>query len=321
MAWDGDMRHLTSIQIQEFLDRQLPPREEAVVQAHLAVCPRCQSEVETWGMLFTDLSNLPELAPGQTFRQDVLEGTPAREPLVGLAQGWAAARKARRQEEAHIPQGSIQDYLENLLPAQPRARLEAHLGSCTSCSQQVEEWQTLLGAIRPLGHFSPSQGFAERVMTKVMVPTPVPAPVPVRVASGWLTQPGRALAWIRGLLPTTRHGWAVAGGLASAPTITMAALMYMLFSRPLLTPAAFGSYMFWKVSVLLESLVSIGTSMAMESGTLAQLYAFIGPVAQSPLLLGVGGVFFSLLSAGALWVLYRNLIVTPSDNRYARARV
>ncbi len=154
-------------------------------------------------------------------------------------------------------------------------------------------------------------------MTKVMVPTPVP----VRAPSGWLSRPGRALSWIRSLLPTTRHGWAVAGGVASAPTITMAALMYMLFSRPLLTPSAFGSYVFWKVSALLETLVTVGTSMAMESGTLARLYAFIGPVAQSPLLLGVGGVFFSLLSAGALWVLYRNLIVTPSDNRYARARV
>jgi hypothetical protein len=35
----------------------------------------------------------------------------------------------------------------------------------------------------------------------------------------------------------------------------------------------------------------------------------------------VGGLVFSLVSACALWVLYRNLIVTPPDNRYARARV
>lgn len=317
MAWDGDMRHLTSIQIQEFLDRQLPPREAAVVQAHLAVCPRCQSEMEAWGTLFTDLSSLPEMAPSQSFHEDVLEHTPARESVTGLTQGWAAARRARRQEEAHIPQGSVQDYLEDLLPAEPKARLEAHLSSCASCSKEVGEWQALLGSIKPLGHFSPSSGFAERVMTKVMLP----AAVPQRASTGWLSRPGRALAWIRGLLPDTRHGWAVAGGLASAPTITMAALMYMLFSRPLLTPAAFGSYVFWKVSTLLETLVSVGTSMALESGTLQRFYDLIGPLAQSPVLLGIGGAVFSLLSAGALWVLYRNLIVTQSDNRYARARV
>jgi hypothetical protein len=35
----------------------------------------------------------------------------------------------------------------------------------------------------------------------------------------------------------------------------------------------------------------------------------------------VGGLLFSLFSAAALWVLYKNLIVTQSDDRYARARV
>jgi len=316
VATDGEMRHLTSEQIQEFLDRQLPPQEEARAQEHLAVCPRCRSEAEAWGLLFTDLSTLPELAPGPLFRQDVLEQAPVREAKPGLVAGWRAAREASRREEAHVPAGSIQDYLENLLPAQPAARLEAHLQGCSSCRRKVEEWEGFLGSFESLEHFAPSPGFASRVMEQVMVPAPVPA-----TGRGWPTVPGRVLSWIRGFLPKTRHGWAVVGGMASAPTITMAALVYLLFSRPQLTPSAFGSYLLWKASALIESLFSAISAMAMESATLLRLLELLEPLARSPLFLGLGGLVFSLLSAGALWVLYRNLIVTPSDDRYARARV
>jgi hypothetical protein len=113
----------------------------------------------------------------------------------------------------------------------------------------------------------------------------------------------------------------VAGGLASAPTITMAALVYLVFSRPLLTPGAFMSYVFWKASDLAQHLVSLAAGLVTENATLMALWETLGPVARSPLFLGLGGLVLSLLSAGALWILYRNLIVTSSDARYARARV
>jgi anti-sigma factor RsiW len=316
VALDGDLRHLTSQQIQELLDQELTPQGEALVREHLAACTRCQSEAEAWGLLFSDLASLPELDPGPAFVQEVLQGTPIREPRSERSHGWLAARKARRHEEAHIPAGSIQDYLEKLLPGQPAARLEAHLASCGSCREEVQEWKTLLGSFQPLGHFAPRSGFAERVMAQVLVPAPV------AVATGrWSSLPGRTLAWARSLLPSTRHGWAVAGGVASAPTITLTALIYLVFSRPLLTPGAFGSYVLWKASALVDTMVSAVSTGVLESAVLFRAYSFLEPLTQSPFLLGLGGLAFSLVSACALWVLYRNLIVTPSDDRYARARV
>ena len=316
MAFDGDKRHLTSEQIQEFLDQQLTPQEEAAVRGHLGACTRCQSEAETWGLLFSDLGSLPELDPGPAFLNEVLQQAPVREPVGALARGWLDARKARRREEAHVPAGSIQDYLENLLPAQPAARLEAHLSSCGTCRDEVQEWETLLGSFQPLGHFAPKSGFAERVMAQVLVPAPV------AVATGrWSSLPGRALAWARSLLPSTRHGWAVAGGMASAPTITMTALIYLVFSRPLLTPGTFGSYLLFKASALVDTVVAVVSTGVSESEILLRAYSLLEPLIQSPFLLGVGGLLFSLISAGALWVLYRNLIFTSSDDRYARARV
>lgn len=315
MALDGEMRHLTSETIQEFLDRQLTPREEASVREHLAVCPRCQSEVEAWSLLFSDLSDLPELRPRSEFARPVLEQSPIRTPLGEAARSWWGRRRARVREEAHIPPGSIQDYLEGLLPAQPRARLEAHLASCSSCRQEVQEWRSLLEGLQPLEHFAPGPYFAEKVMAQVRVPAPVPA-----TSHGWTSLPGRALAWMRGLVPKTRHGWAVVGGVASAPTITLGALVYLVFSRPLVTPETFGSYVLWKVTELVDTLVSAFSADVMESGILTRVSSFLEPIAGSPYLLGLGGVVLSLVSAGALWVLYRNLIAPRSDDGYARVR-
>jgi anti-sigma factor RsiW len=310
------MRHLTSEQIQEFLDRQLTREETAEVEEHLSACTHCQSEVEAWGFLFSDLGSLQELEPSPAFRSQVLEQAPALEEAGSRARAWLAARRARILEEAHIPAASIQDYLEGLLQPQPVARLEAHLSSCECCRSEVEGWESLMGSLRPLGHFSPEPGFAERVMTQVMIPGPV------RVRNqGLASLPGRALAWIRSVLPQTRHGWAVAGGMASAPTITLITLAYLVFSRPLMTPANFGSYLLWKASGLFDSVVALGASMVSESSALLSILSFLEPIAGSPVLLGLGGLVFSLLSSGALWVLYKNLLATPTDDRYARARV
>jgi hypothetical protein len=95
----------------------------------------------------------------------------------------------------------------------------------------------------------------------------------------------------------------------------------MVFSRPLLTPGNLGSYLLLKGSDLFETLMNLVTGLVLENATLGRWVLLLEPVAQSPMLLGLGGLGFSLLSAGALWVLYRNLLVPPSDNRYARARV
>ena len=316
MVSDDRSRHLTSEQFQEFLDQELSSEERAVVQAHLAACPQCRSELESWGLLFTDLSSLSELAPGPAFQQEVLGRAHPPAPGWGLTSGWAAARQARLRDEAHVPASSIQDYLDGVLAEQPTRRLEEHLTHCESCNHGVTEWRALMETMKPLGHFRPSPGFSERVMSEVMVPAPV-----TQSRRDWTSLPARTLGWMRSLLPSTRHGWAVAGGVASAPTITVAALLYLLFSRPLLTPGAIGSYLVWKGAAFFDAAMAAVTAFMQENEVLLRLAEFVEPLAQSPYLLGLGGLLFSLISAGALWVLYRNLIAPPSDDRYARARV
>ncbi len=46
----------------------------------------------------------------------------------------------------------VTDYLEGTLPAQDRARLEAHLSACEACSMYIEQMRDtlrIMGAIEP----------------------------------------------------------------------------------------------------------------------------------------------------------------------------
>ncbi len=314
MATDGDLRHLTSEQIQEFLDHGLAPEEEARVQEHLSVCPRCRSETEGWSLVFSELESLPEMDPGPAFSRAVLDQLPTREPVGKRVLGWIGAGASSRRNAEHLPAAALQDYAEEAPGGRRGTRVRNHLAACEPCRTELQGWERLFGTLSSLGRFAPSAGFAERVMARVRVPAPVPA-----VWTGW---GNRVLGWARGLLPQTRRGWAVAGGIASAPTISMVALVYLVFSHPLLSVGTFTTYASWKVSALFGYLFTSLTSAVLESATLFRAYTLMENLAGSPLLVGAGGLAFSLTSAVALWVLYRYLIATPSvDDRHARARV
>jgi anti-sigma factor RsiW len=333
---DGDMRHLTSEDIQDLLDQELSPSENARVREHLSSCVRCRSEMEGWSLLFSELGTLPDLAPGPAFSRAVLERLSVREPVGARVRGWLAARVPGRTATGHLSPEGIQEYLDQLLPGPRRVRVEAHLASCASCRQEVEGWEAVFGSLDGVERLAPPPGFPERVMARVRIPAPAavsvpraapaPTPVPVgllahRIFEGIPVVLGRALALARHVLPRTRRGWAIAGGVASAPTITLVALLYLVFSRPLLTAGAFLAYASWKVSALLGSMVALLGDRLLGSATLFRLWEGMQALAVSPLLLGFGGVVFSLLCAVALRVLHRNLLVAPSNEGYAHVRV
>jgi anti-sigma factor RsiW len=315
VAHDFAGRHLTSEQIQEFLDERLTPPESAQVREHLSACPRCQGELEAWEVLFSELGELPELAPGPGFSRPILENLPVKEPVGARVRSWIGSLVPGRSGQGHLLPESIQDYVEGALSRRRAARAESHLAACRTCREEAREWHEVFGALGSLERFEPSTGFSQAVMSRVRVPAPVPA-------KGVAALGGRALDWIRGLLPRTRKGWAVAGGIASAPTITMVALVYLVFSHPLLTLGNLFHYVSWKASAFFASAFTAVAGRLVESVAVFKAYALLEAVTASPLLVGAGGLGFTFLCALALWVLYRNLITTPSvDDRYARVRI
>lgn len=314
MATDRDPRHLTSEQIQEFLDQELAPPERARVQDHLSVCARCRSEVETWNLVFSELASLTDLEPSPALSRAVLEQLPTRDAPGLRVREWIGLATPSGAPGPHLVAGALQDYADGTLAGRRASRTRDHLAACEPCTNELQGWQRLLETLSALGRFAPAAGFAERVMARVRVPAPVP--------SVWRGVGNRVLGWARGLLPQTRRGWAVAGGIASAPTISMAALIYLVFSHPLLSVGTFTTYVSWKASALFGYLFTSLTSAVLESATLFRAYSLMEALARSPFLVGAGGLAFSLTSAVALWVLYRYLVATPSvDDRHARARV
>jgi anti-sigma factor RsiW len=80
--------------IQDFLDGLLPPGETVGFRAHLAVCPRCAAEVESYRSLIAALEREPLEVPRPELRgrilAHVLPSRVRRRRLVALGLGYAA---------------------------------------------------------------------------------------------------------------------------------------------------------------------------------------------------------------------------------------
>jgi anti-sigma factor RsiW len=86
------------VRIQDFLDVELPPKEDAAFRAHLAGCAECAAEIASFQRLFATLECPLLVAPpeGLTGRilEQVLPSRVRRRRLAALGLGYAAALAA-----------------------------------------------------------------------------------------------------------------------------------------------------------------------------------------------------------------------------------
>lgn len=301
--------HLSAEQIQALLDGELPDRERRSVEEHLSACARCSAELESWGLLFSTLGELPELSPREDFGDRVMADVEV--PLATPARARLGALWARRRTRAHPAVDRLQDFLEGALSGAQAARVRAHLRTCDECTRELEAWSGLMGQLNVLPRFVPSEEFADQVMAKVRVPAPATAPATVPART-------RALAAARSLIPRTRRAWAAISGVAVTPAVLFGLVLYAMFSHSALTPEALASFIWWKVNGLATSAWHTMIARLLESDTLFRAYSFLDSVTRAPWALVAGLVAFSLLTGAALWILYRNLIVNSAvEGEYA----
>lgn len=310
--YDG---HLNAEAFQAYLDGALPDTEAGPFQEHLEGCVRCRAELEGWTLLFEELEELDVLEPSPAFAEAVMTGVeredPDRLPLAARVRGWLPV--PRRRKVRHPEGPDLQDWIEGLLPGRAAARIENHLEGCPVCAREAERWTTLIGHLEGLPRLSPAAGFAERVMAEVRVPVPTLVAEPGR---GWIREHGSA--WLGALGARTRERWAMVSGVALTPVTVVGVILYTVFSHPLLTPGTLAAFLWLKAQALLASASETAAGAVATSVSTVRAHGMVEAAFTSPEL-ALGGAL--LLAAGmlsAVWILYRNLIATPTvDGRYA----
>jgi anti-sigma factor RsiW len=338
VAMDDPNVHLTPERIQVYLDGGLLDEEVADVRQHATFCELCQAELEAWQLLYAELGGLQELSPSTEMRSSVMA-------------------EVRARLEEHLVAGRIQDFLEGVLAAPAAASVRAHLENCGECRAEVAGWRRVLDGLGSLerlepspalaarvmetwraeaveqlvseaevdrllaglGHLEPSPAFARRVMAQVRIGELVrqqAEPQPIAVLAR------KAAVWAGRIVPRTRKTWAAVSGVAVTPVSVVALVAYTVFSNPLVTPTNLVSFVWWKVGGIASAIGTALVDGAVESATLFQLYSALEYLIASPAVAALGAVSFAMLTCGALWVVYKNLLTAPAvEPRYASVRV
>ncbi len=304
--------HVEGAILQDFLDGAVGRRQMVGIESHLAECTTCSAEANGWFALLRQLEDLERFAPTEGFAERVMAEVrmPVTPPSAASVRARLGALLAASATD-HLEAGSIQDFLEGILPARQMARVQAHIVACTTCSSEVGGWRTLLSRLEGLEHLAPGRHFAERVMAGVRVPASAPA---VATAPVW----AQVLAYAQRLVPRTRGAWAAISGVAVTPAVTAGLVFYAVFSHPTLTPEALASFGWWQVADLATLGWTTLSGAVLESAQLFGAYSLFETLASAPLAVAGGLLAYSVVSGLALRVLYRNLIVNrPLEGRYA----
>jgi len=298
--------HVSPEVIQDFLDGSLAARRAEKIEEHLIGCEPCTTEADAWIGMFQRLEGLESFTPAHGFSDQVMASVELHEPFASRVRSRVAAL-VRAPTPEHVPDGILQDFVEGILPKRTVAVVEAHVAACTSCAHEVQEWQSVAAQLSTMDSFAPTQGFAERVMAGYRVEQLVLAAAPVPVRS-------RSATRLRRLIPDARQALAALSGVAVTPAAIVGVLAYAVFSHPTLTVGSLVSFAWWQVADMAAAAVSGVSSLLLPGGTQSLMQV----MASSPMAVGTGVLLYSMVSALALRVLYKNLYANrPADGRYA----
>lgn len=309
---DAPSGHTEDGVLQDFLDGTLAARKATRVGRHLEQCSTCAGAADSWLAVLRRLEGLEKFTPREGFADRVM----AR---VEIPEAVPLAARVRRRFTAligmptyeHLPAGMLQDFVDGVLPARALARVESHLGACATCASDAEGWRSVVARLDVLERFEPAPDFADRVMARIRMPQAAPAAVRTPAWSGAL-----AAAWK--LVPQTREAWAALSGIAVTPAVIVGLVFYVVFSHPTLTLGSLTSFLWWQATEVAAAAFSGFSAAALQSAELFGVYSLFEAVASAPLMAAGGAMAYSLVSALALRVLYRNLIANrPLSGRYA----
>jgi anti-sigma factor RsiW len=113
----------------------------------------------------------------------------------------------------HLPPWTIEELAEDMLSPAETSEALAHVRSCARCAADLDVSRAMISALGSLPAFSPSPGFAEAVMARVVIPM-------------------AERAGLRRWLPRTRKGWSGLGAAVLVPLAPLVAMLTWLFGYP-----------------------------------------------------------------------------------------
>jgi len=292
--------HVAPDVMQDFIEGSLAARRAERVEAHLAACTHCSSEADAWLDVMRRLDELPSFAPSEGFPDRVLAGITLPEtPSLAARLAEHLSRLAGRRPE-HVPTGLLQDLVDGALPAKAVARIETHVAECIVCTNELAAWRAVSAHLDGLERFAPSDHFRDRVMEALAAEEVQTAVVPRRAWS-------RAMGAAWRLVPQTHQALAALSGVAVTPVAIVGLMVYAVFSHPALTVGSLLSFAWWQVSDLASGTLSALSSAAVQNADSVGVSSLFEMLAAAPILVAGGVILYTMASAFAVRVLWKNL--------------
>lgn len=207
----------------------------------------------------------------------------------------------------HPEPAKLEALADGSLPAADRATVASHVEACASCAAEVDGFRQLFAALAGLPRLAPSAGFADRVMANVRV-APAPATAPDRTPLG---------ERLRALVPGRRLRWTLAAAFTGLPAVTVASALAWLVTHPNLSAQALWIFATQSIGAAVGSAASWTWEVIAATRPAGWVAAFgRSLVAIDPGQLGVAAAAFAALTLACAWVLYSNLIRTPTRERH-----
>ncbi|HEX8905015.1 MAG TPA: hypothetical protein VF771_09260 [Longimicrobiaceae bacterium] len=195
-------------------------------------------------------------------------------------------------DNAHLPPWTLEELAEDNLSHPEKALALEHVRRCSQCAAEVNAHRVLFSALAQLPSWDPSPGFADTVMSRVLLPVAAPEAV---LRRRWL--------------PRTAKGWMMGGVGVLAPLLPLFAVLGWLSGRGMGPGALFGVARHWVADAGWSLLVRV-TGAVVRSGVWEWLVTTGNDLVGGTRGLSAAAVMFAIAIPLSGWMMVR-LLRTP----------
>ncbi|HSU12595.1 hypothetical protein [Longimicrobium sp.] len=195
-------------------------------------------------------------------------------------------------ETTHLPPWTLEELAEDTLSHSEKGLAMEHVRHCAQCAAEVDAHRALFRSLAQLPSWEPSPGFADAVMTRVLLPAAAPEAV---LRRRWL--------------PRTVKGWMMSGAGVLAPLLPLLALFGWLAGRGMSPGALFGLGRHWVADAVWSAVVRV-TEAVVRSGVWEWLVTTGNDLVGGTRGLSAAAVVFAIAIPLSGWMVVR-LLKTP----------